>query len=82
AYPKLIEATAKRHIMYNRQLQFIDEQRIAGNAFVIRPPMTLPINRISHSAVQLQAVYQMGRQTALSALPALEAFLRENGKQV
>ena len=79
AYPNLIRAAERRHLVYNHQLENVEAARIAGNAFVIRPPMPLPVKRISHNKAKLQAVYQMGRQTALSALPALKAFLAENG---
>ena len=82
AYPELIRAAERRHLVYNKQLDYVESAKNEGNAFVIRPPMALPVKRISHSKEKLQQVYQIGRQTALSTLPALRQFLTENGKTV
>ena len=81
-YPNLIRAAGRRHIIYNHQLEYVENARLEGNVFVIRPPMTLPISRVSHSKTKMQEVYRIGRQTALSALPALKEFLKKNGKTV
>lgn len=81
-YPNLIKAVELRHIIYNKQLAYVDEARAAGTIFVLRPPFTLPIERISHSAASMREVYHIGRQTALNALPALKEFLAINGKTI
>jgi len=81
-YPNLIRAVERRHLVYNRQLEYIDQARIEQRAFVLRPPFKLPIDRISHSAAKMQETYQIGRQTALKALPALREFLAQNGNTI
>ena len=77
-YPALIRAMERRHIVYNRQLEYIAAAEAEGRAFVIRPPRRLPVSHITHSADRLREVYAIGRQTALTVLPALRTFLAEN----
>lgn len=74
-YPAFIRAMERRHIMYNRQLEYVAAAEAAGTAFVIRPPQALQISHTTHSAERLRAVYAVGRETALRLLPALRAFL-------
>lgn len=77
-YPALIRAMERRHIVYNRQLEYIAAAEAEGRAFVIRPPRRLPVSHITHSAERMREVYAIGRQTALTVLPALRTFLAEN----
>ena len=77
-YPALIRAMERRHIVYNRQLEYIAAAEADGRAFVIRPPRRLPVSHITHSAERMREVYAIGRQTALTVLPALRTFLAEN----
>ena len=77
-YPALIRAMERRHIVYNRQLEYIAAAEAEGRAFVIRPPRKLPIAHVTHSAERMREVYAIGRQTALTVLPALRTFLAEN----
>ena len=75
AYPAIVEAMARRHEMYNRQMEEIEEREQTGRAFVIRPPEALGISRTEKNPDELERVYQIGRKVAEEALPALEAFL-------
>ena len=45
-YPKIVEAMAKRHEMYNAQLDYIHSQALTGNTLIIAPLKPLPIGRI------------------------------------
>lgn len=74
-YPKLIRAMERRHIVYNRQLAYVQEAEQNGTAFVIRPPEKLPISHVTHDPDKLMSVYAIGRKTGLSVLPALREFL-------
>ncbi len=59
-YPKLIDAIAHRHEMYNQTLSYIWEQEKQGKLLVICPEESLPINRIEHDPAVLQATYDIG----------------------
>lgn len=74
-YPKMIEALASRHIMYNDTLKYIEEKEKEGSALVICPQEALIIKRVEHDANKLEAVYQLGRKTAENRLEEIKAFL-------
>ena len=60
-YPKMIEAMDKRHVMYNRQLEFVAQAEREGRCLVIRPENKIPIGHISHDPNQMRLVYEQGR---------------------
>jgi predicted patatin/cPLA2 family phospholipase len=74
-YPNLIRAMERRHIMYNRQLEYVAQAEADGLAFVIRPPHKLPVDHTTHSIQKLREVYAVGRQTGMQILPQLREFI-------
>lgn len=76
-YPALIRAMGRRHLMYNRQIQYIEEAAARGDVFLIRPAEPLPVKHITHSKEKIQAVYDAGRAVALSQIEALKKFLEQ-----
>ena len=60
-YPEMIKALDYRHIMYNKQLEYVDQAEREGRCLVIRPDEKIPIGHISHNPQQMQHVYQIGR---------------------
>ena len=74
-YPKIAEAMVRRHEMYNSQLEYVKTEAEKGDTFVIAPSAPLPIGRVEMKPEKMKNVYQMGRQTALQALPSLKNFL-------
>lgn len=73
--PAIARAMARRHEMYNSQLDYIASQSAAGHAFVIAPESPLPIGRVEMNPGKMQLVYDTGRRTALAILPRLKKFL-------
>lgn len=73
-YPKMIEAMDKRHLMYNKELEYVREAEKAGRALVIRPENKLPIEHISHDPEEMQRVYDIGRETGMKYIEELKAF--------
>jgi predicted patatin/cPLA2 family phospholipase len=74
-YPAIAEGMMKRHEVYNRQVEEIEEREINGTAFVIRPPEPIGIGRTEKDPEELERAYQMGRKEAQQVLPHLAAFL-------
>lgn len=74
-YPKIAEAMARRHEMYNAQLDFVHSQARQGTAFVIAPSQPLPIGRVEMNPEKMRSVYAMGRQACLDILPELRKFM-------
>lgn len=75
-YPAIVDAMAKRHIIYNRQMQEIRERELSGRALVIRPPEALGISRTEKDPDELERVYQIGREVAAARLDEIKEFLR------
>ncbi len=73
-YPEFIDAVSRRHEMYNEQLRYVAEQEEKGNIIVIRPPEKLPIEHITHDPDLMQRVYDIGRETAETMLPAITSW--------
>ena len=73
--PKMAEAMARRHEVYNRQMDEIDEKERRGEILVLRPPESLGISRTEHDPAELERVYRIGRAEAEKALPAIRRFL-------
>lgn len=74
-YPKLVEAMAKRHIMYNKQIEEIKEKERKGEVLVIRPDVPLNISRTENNPNELERVYQIGRSIATKSIDKIKGFL-------
>lgn len=75
-YPKLIEAMANRHILYNEQIKYTEKCEKEGTAFIIRPKEKLPIGRLEKNPETLKAVYDLGRAEALENLSQIKEYLK------
>ena len=60
-YPNMIRALDERHLMYNKQLEYVAQAEKEGRCLVIRPDGKIPIGHISHNPEQMRLVYDMGR---------------------
>ena len=74
-YPKLIEAMANRHILYNNQIKYTEDAEKNGSAFIIRPSEKLPIGRLEKDPEVLKAVYDLGRKEAIKNLDKIKEYL-------
>lgn len=75
-YPKLIEAMANRHVLYNRQVKYAERCEREGTALIIRPKEKLPIGRLEKNPETLKAVYDSGRAEALENLEKIKEYLK------
>lgn len=75
-YPNMVYAMRHRHEMYNRELQYVAKSEADGQSIVIRPPQKLPIGHLCHKPEQMQAVYDIGRQTALERINEIREFCK------
>ena len=74
-YPKLIEAMANRHQMYNEELEYIRLKEKAGELLVIRPERSLEIKKVEKDPAVLRHVYDLGRAAGQERLAEIKAFL-------
>ena len=75
-YPTLVKAMENRHIMYNKQIEYIEKQSSAGNILLLRPEEKLPISRICHDPDLLQKTYDIGFNYALRNMNKIKDFLK------
>ena len=73
-YPNMIKAMDNRHLMYNRQLEYVRQAEREGRCLVIRPETAIPIGHISHDPEEMQRVYEMGRQTGEQYINKIKEF--------
>lgn len=74
-HPRMLKALAERHIMYNKQLEFVQQEERSGNTFVIRPQAALNVGRMTHNPDKMQEIYEEGRKVAIAELQKLQQFL-------
>ena len=73
--PRIAEAMALRHEMYNRQMEEIDMRESSGAALVLRPPEALRIGHTEKRPEVLERVYQTGRRVMAERMNEALAFL-------
>ena len=74
-YPRVADAMAARHQMYNRQMDEIDGREASGESLVIRPPQSLQIGHTEKNPNELERVYQIGVREAEKKLDDIQSFL-------
>ncbi|MCD8301708.1 MAG: patatin family protein [Prevotellaceae bacterium] len=74
-YPAVTRLMRQRHHMYNRQLKYIHEQEIMGNALLVNPETEISISRVSRKPRELTAAYNLGRAKGAEMLPRVKEFL-------
>lgn len=77
-YPLFIEAVARRHEMYNEQLEYVRKREREGSVLVFRPPFSLPIGHTSHDPDEMQRTYAIGRAQARDRIAELQTFIANN----
>ena len=74
-YPAVVRAMARRHIIYNKQLDYVKKCALDGSALIIQPPESLHINHTEHDPKELQRVYDTGRRTMEDMLQEVKDFI-------
>lgn len=76
-YPKVVEAMARRHEIYNETLEYIAKREAEGAVLVIRPENALPIKRLEKDPEVLKSVYETGRAEGKKQLSRIIEYLSE-----
>ena len=76
-YPRFIHAMERRHIVYNKTIQYIRRLEKEGEVFVICPSKKLEIGRMEHSPEKLQITYELGRKDAEASLNRLKDWMNK-----
>ena len=76
SYPNIVKTMEERHLMYNRELDYVKEAERKGDTLVIRPHEALPIGHVSHNPSEMKRVYDMGRHVGEERISEIKLFLR------
>jgi len=76
-YPQMVEAMDKRHLMYNRQLEYVADAEREGRCLVIRPDERLNIGHVCHDPELMERVYQKGREMGERRINEIKEYLCE-----
>lgn len=76
--PGLVNDMAKRHIRYNRTLDYISKLEMDGGAFVFRPEPLVKIDRIEKNVNKLKVLYLQGYHDASINYELMKAYLERN----
>ena len=79
-YPLFKERLKKRYVNYNDTVERITADEESGDAFVIRPSLTLPIKRLERDPDKLQAMYDLGVKDAKQRILELKTYLNTEDK--
>lgn len=76
-YPAMVEALDRRHIMYNKQLELVEQREREGKILVIRPEQSLRIGHVSHDPDEMQAVYDIGKEMGRKKIQEIRQFVED-----
>lgn len=75
-YPKLIDALAKRHLVYNKTITKVEKMEKKGQVLVIRPSVDLGISRYSTDDEILAKAYEQGKKDAAKMHDQIMEFIK------
>ena len=75
-YPKIVDAMARRHEIYNETTEYINKKEKSGDLFVIRPKSKLIVGKTEKNPDKLQAVYDIGYDITKKQLSKITEFLQ------
>lgn len=76
-YPKVYERMRERHIVYNGTVQYMEEMKEQGKAFIIRPKHKSNVGRVEKDRAKLEALYEEGYKDAENCYIDLLEYLEE-----
>lgn len=74
-YPEFVKTMIRRHVSYNRTLDFLEEHEKKGHIFIIRPQKATGIGRIEKDRSKLEKLYEMGYEEAKQCGESLMEYL-------
>lgn len=77
-YPAIIQAMSRRHLMYNEELAYLEEQESLGKILLVYPQDALPIGRTEQNEEKMRWIYAMGRAKAEEMLQEIQAFVERS----
>lgn len=76
-YPLVGEAIKNRHIMYNKQLEYVRQMEEQGKALVIQPHVPLQAGTLEKDLAKLESIYQLGYTQGIHMADKVKEFIKE-----
>jgi len=73
-YPQLVGAIMKKHIIYNRAMDYIEALEKKGKAVVIRPTRKLTVGRYEKDVDRLLDLHEQGYEDAAASFKSIQAL--------
>ena len=70
------EDAANRHIMYNKQLEYVKQLEEQGKAYVIQPNAPLKVGTLEKDLSKLESIYQLGYKQGLMQVEDVKKFMQ------
>ncbi len=77
AYPKLVEAMERRHIMYNEEVKLTEKLEKENRVLILRPKESLNLKPVVHDPIKLDEAYKKGRDVAIERFDEIVKFLSQ-----
>lgn len=74
-YPLIADGVLQRHIMYNKQREYVFEQEKLGNTFVICPSTPLNTSTLERDPLRLEKIYKLGYKQGLESIESVKKFM-------
>jgi len=68
-YPQLVEAMLNRHLVYQRQLDLVEQLAAEGKAVIIRPRQPVQLSSTSRDVTEILRLHDEGHELGTEALP-------------
>lgn len=75
-YPLVAEAVENRHIMYNKQREYVFEQQKKGNTLVICPDEPLHCSTLNITTEHQKEIYELGYKQGLNNIEKVKEFIK------
>ena len=73
-YPAFVAAMARRHLVYNREVDDAECGAADGSVLLLRPSTDLAVSRTEHDVKKLRRLYELGRSDTLARLGEIKHF--------
>ena len=74
-FPNFVKAVENRHLIYNQEINDLEELEKSGDVLILRPKTDLVASRTERNPKKMQDSYNQGRLLALEEIEKIKAFL-------
>lgn len=76
-FPGFVEAVRNRHLMYNAELEYVEQAEKEGRVLVLRPSRAIKVHKMERNLERVREMYELGRFDAEANLEKIKAFWKK-----